>query len=102
MVKAWRIRDDVVSHERGYYISSFGLDANQRAEGVRGHGAVENAHHWEIYLVFRADDCGIRKGHAPENCALLRDMALSLPKPEKTNRHGMKVKSDHACGDNDD
>jgi predicted transposase YbfD/YdcC len=101
MVEAWRTQGDAVSYERRYYISSLGLDAKQLAESVRGHWAIENALHWVLDIAFREDDSRIRKGHAPENFAMLRHIALNLLKLEKTNRHGMKVKRNRAGWDND-
>lgn len=101
MVEAWRTQGDAVSYERRYYISSLGLDAKQLAESVRGHWAIENALHWVLDIAFREDDCRIRKGHAPENFAMLRHIALNLLKQEKTTRHGMKVKRNRAGWDND-
>jgi predicted transposase YbfD/YdcC len=101
MVEAWRTQGDAVSYERRSYISSLGLDAKQMAESVRGHWAIEHALHWVLDIAFREDDSRIRKGHAPENFAMLRPMALNLLKQEKTNRHGMKVKRNRAGWDND-
>lgn len=101
MVEAWRTQGVTVSYERRYYISSLGLDAKQMAESVRGHWAIENALHWVLDIAFREDDSRIRKGHAPENFAMLRHIALNLLKQEKTNRHGMKVKRNRAGWDND-
>jgi predicted transposase YbfD/YdcC len=87
---------DVVSYERRDSISSLGVDAQQMAECVRGHWAIENALHWVLDIGFREDDSRIRAGHAPENFARLRPIALSLCKQEKTSRHGMKVKRNRA------
>lgn len=100
MVETWRTQGDAVSYQRRYYISSLGLDAKQVAESVRGHWAIENALHWGLNVAFREDDSRIRKGHAPENFAMLRHMALNLLKQERTNRHG-KVKRNRAGWDND-
>ena len=68
---------------------------------ARGHWAIEKALHWVLDIAFCEDDSCIRKGHAPENFAMLRHMALNLLKHEKTNRHGMKVKRNRAGWDND-
>ena len=101
MVEAWRTQGDTVSYERRYYISSLGLDAKRIAESVRGHWAIEHALHWVLDIAFREDDSRIRKGHAPENFAMLRHSALNLLKQEKTGRHGVKVKRNRAGWDND-
>lgn len=101
MVEAWRTQGGAVSYERRYYISSLGLDAKRMAESVRGHWAIENALHWVLDIAFREDDSRIRKGHAPENFAMLRHRALNLLKQEKTHRHGVKVKRNRAGWDND-
>jgi predicted transposase YbfD/YdcC len=101
MVEAWRTQGDAVSYERRYYISSLGLDAKQLAESVRGHWAIEHALHWVLDLAFREDDSRMRKGHAPENFAMLRQIALNLLKQEQTNRHGMTVKRNRAAWDHD-
>ena len=54
-----------------------------------------------LVIAFREDDSRIRTGHAPENFAMLRHMALNLLKQEKTSRHGMNVKRNRAGWDND-
>ena len=101
MVEAWRTQGGAVSDERRDYISSLGLDAKPMAERVRGHWAIEKALRWVLDLAFREDDSRIRKGHAPENFARLRPMALNLLTQEQTKRHGMKVKRNRAGWDND-
>jgi hypothetical protein len=89
-----------VSYERRDDISSHGLDAKRMAESVRGHWAIENALHWVLDIAFREDDSRMRKGHAPENFAMLRHIALNLRRQEKTSRRGVKVKRNRAGWDN--
>jgi predicted transposase YbfD/YdcC len=101
MVAAWRTQGDAVAYERRYYISRLGLDAKPLAESGRGHWAMENALHWALDSACREDDSRLRTGHAPENFAMRRHRALNLLKPEKPNRHGMKVKRNRAGWDND-
>lgn len=68
-----------VSVERAYYIGSQGIDsAKTLAKAARGHWGVENQLHWVLDVVFREDECRIRKGHAARNFSALRKFALSL------------------------
>ena len=78
--------------ERRYYLSSLPADAQQIGEAVRGHWGIENSLHWVLDLAFREDDSRIRKGHAPENMALVRHIALNLLKQERTAKLGVKAK----------
>jgi predicted transposase YbfD/YdcC len=71
------------------------------AERVRGHWAIENSLPWVLDIAFHEDDSRMRKGHAPETCSRLRHLAWHLLKPEKTSRHGVKVKRNRAGWDND-
>jgi predicted transposase YbfD/YdcC len=101
MGEAWRPQRGAVSYERRYYLSSLGLDAKRVAESVRGHWALEHAHHWVLDIAFREDDSRIRKGDAPENFSMRRQIALNLLKQERTSRRGVKVKRNRAGWDND-
>ena len=70
------------------HIGSFGHDVQTFAKGARGHWGVENGLHWVLDVAFREDDSRVRKGHAPENLALLRHIAVNLLKQEKTAKAG--------------
>jgi predicted transposase YbfD/YdcC len=59
---------------------------------VRGHWGIENGLHWTLDVAFREDDCRVRKGHAPENLALLRHIAVNAIKQERTAKLGVKNK----------
>ncbi len=52
-------------------------------------------------VAFCEDDCRIRFGHAPENLALLRHLALSALNQEDTAKLGIKNKRLRAGWDND-
>jgi predicted transposase YbfD/YdcC len=101
MVEAERHIGETVSVERRYYLSSLGLDVKQFAEAVRGHWSIENKVHWSLDVSFREDDCRIRTGHAPENFAVLRHIALNLLKNDTRCKRGIKTKRLKAGWDND-
>ncbi len=92
MVESERTVDGETSIEYRYYIGSFGNDVQTFAKGARGHWGVENGLHWVLDVAFREDDSRVRKGHAPENLALLRHIAVNLLKQEKTAKLGVKNK----------
>ena len=45
---------------------------------IRSHWAVENSLHWVLDMVFRDDECRVRKDHAPANFTTLKHMAHNL------------------------
>ena len=69
-----------------YFISSLSNDANVLFSAVRQHWAIENSLHWVLDVVFREDDCRIRKDHAPANFASLRRIAYNFVKLNKPNK----------------
>lgn len=71
---------DESSQEAHYYISSKKADAKVFLEAVRGHWGIENSCHWVLDVCFSEDACRARKGHAAQNLACLRRMALSMLK----------------------
>ena len=86
-----------VTTERRYFISSLpGTNADQMAEAVRGHWAVENKLHWQLDVSFREDERRIRKGYGAENYSRLCRLALNLLKRDKTVKigvHGKRLKA---------
>ncbi len=78
--------------ERRYFISSLAADAKKALRAVRGHWGIENSLHWVLDVAFREDACRTRTGHAPENLATLRHMAVNLLKQERSCKLGVKSK----------
>jgi predicted transposase YbfD/YdcC len=68
------------SDEVRYYISSRQASAQQFQMWVRSHWSIENQCHWVLDVAFREDDHRLREGHAPQNMALVRKLALALLK----------------------
>jgi predicted transposase YbfD/YdcC len=85
--------------ERRFYLSSLPLGVETLARAVRGHWGVENKLHWALDVSFREDQSRARTGHAAENLATLRRLALTLLRREKTKRRGIKGKQLNAGWD---
>ena len=92
MVEASREVNGETSKEERCYLSSLKVEAKRLAEAVRGHWAIENSQHWVLDVAFREDDSRVRVGHAAENFALIRRVALNLLQQEKTLKRGVKTK----------
>jgi hypothetical protein len=64
-------------------------------------GRRENQLNWVLDIAFDEDESRIRKDNAPENFAVLRQIALNLLNQEKTLKKGVKRKRNKAGWDND-
>ena len=84
---------------RRTYLGSPGGDAAQLLAAVRSHWAIENRLHWVLDLAFRDDESRVRVGHAAENLAVIRHIALNLLRQETTAMVGIPTKRLMAGGD---
>jgi predicted transposase YbfD/YdcC len=75
-----------------YFISSLKTKPAEMLSHVRAHWGVENQLHWSLDMVFREDENRVRKGHAQENLAIIRKIALNLLRKEKSKKCGAKGK----------
>ena len=66
------------SRKEHYYLLSRKLSATQLLHIARAHWRIENNLHWVLDVTFAEDDCRSRNGHAPENLAALRRIALNI------------------------
>ena len=99
-VKSTRRTREGESVEMRYFISS--LDNITRiARSIRHHWNVENKLHWVMDVDFEEDACRVRTDHAPENFALLRQIAHNLIKKESSKKVSVRRKINKAGWDND-
>lgn len=78
MVESTRETGRATERETRFYITSLVLLAHQIGPVIRSHWAVENSLHWVMDMVFRDDECRVRKDHAPANFVTLIRSARRL------------------------
>ena len=100
MVESEREADGRTSRETRFYIGSIGANAEQFARAVRVHWAIENSLHWTLDVAFREDESRLRDPSGRENFAVLRHMALTRLKNDKSTKTGIKNKRLKAGWDN--
>lgn len=82
MVESRRTVKGVTTTEQRYYLSSRHLSAAEALEAVRAHWGVETLH-WVLDIVMDEDHSRTRTGHAPENLAILRRLAVNILRRER-------------------
>ena len=92
MVESERTIGEESSIECRFYLTSLDADAKEFARAVREHWGVENGLHYVLDISFREDECRVRQGHAAQNFALLRRLALNLLKRDRTSKVGIKAR----------
>jgi predicted transposase YbfD/YdcC len=63
-----------------YFITSLPADEYLFAKAVRSHWGIENSLHWVMDIVFRDDECRIRKKHGPANFGIMKHITHNLLK----------------------
>ena len=101
MVRSTRITNKKTTTKIRHYISSLPSKAEHLLKVARRHWSIENELHWVLDVALKEDKCRVRKGHAAENLALLRHIALNLLKQEKTAKGGVRAKQLQAAWNNE-
>jgi predicted transposase YbfD/YdcC len=98
-IESTRRIGDAVSTEARHYLSSLPPDAPALAQIIRSHWRIETSLHWVLDVAFHEDDSRIRVGHAPENFAIIRHLALNLLRQDTSRRVGLANKRFRAALD---
>jgi predicted transposase YbfD/YdcC len=85
--------------EQRVFLCSLGSNATLLAQAVRGHWGIENQLHWVLDVQLGEDDSRVRTGHAAENLATLRKIALNLLRRDTHTKLGTRAKQLKASWD---
>ena len=98
-VTSRRICKGKTSEEKRYYISSREWSAEEAGMVIRSHWSIENHLHWSLDVIFREDESQANTGHAGENFAMFRRMALTLIREDIGGSIGVAAKRREAAWD---
>ena len=84
-----------------YYICSYPAEASQLLKASRVHWGIENSLHWVLDMAFDEGRSRVRTGHADQNLAVIRHLALNLLKQETSTKIGIKAKRKKAAWEQD-
>ncbi len=101
MVRSHRRLWNQETGETRFYITSLESDAEQMSGVIRSHWGIENSLHWTLDVTYGEDASRIRKGHSPENFALLRRLSVSLLNQGRSFKGSQKMKRYKAAMDNE-
>jgi predicted transposase YbfD/YdcC len=78
-IDSWRAETGKpAKHKVRYFLTSRRLSARKLLSVVRAHWGIENRLHWVLDVVFNEDAARSRNGHAPENLAVIRKLAINI------------------------
>jgi predicted transposase YbfD/YdcC len=97
MVKRVRHLWNKTTEEVMFYLTSLPCDAVQIGRAIRTHWGIENSLHWVLDVTFDEDASRIRKGHSPQNMALLKRMAIGLLNQETSKKRSLRQKAKRAA-----
>ena len=90
MLETTRTVNHEVERSTRYFLTSLEYDRiDDFVSATRQHWNVEINLHWTLDVSFHEDLNRTRIGHAAENLAVVRRIALNLLKQEKTHKNGI-------------
>ena len=96
-----RTTDNVVERSTRYFLTSLEYEnIDKFMQAQRKHWNIEINLHWSLDVSFREDLNRVRIGHAAENLAIVRRIALNLLKQEQTHKRGISCRRKRAGWDN--
>jgi predicted transposase YbfD/YdcC len=101
LVEAERRIGDQRSVEVRHYLLSAPLDAATFGQIARRHWGIENRLHWVLDVTCNEDASRVRAGHAAQNLAALRHLALNLLRQDTTRPGSVATKRFRAALDHD-
>lgn len=75
-----------------YYICSYSTTAADLLNATRNHWGIENNVHWVLDVVFDEDANRARIGHAQQNLATMRRIAINMLNEEQSRKDSLKGK----------
>jgi len=85
------VKNDKISTDTRYFISSLPLDIDDVARAIRGHWMVES-HHWHLDVTFREDDNRTAEKQAAFNLNILKKLAIGVLKVFDTGKKNMSLR----------
>jgi predicted transposase YbfD/YdcC len=86
--------------ETRLYISSLDIVAEAMAPMIRGHWTIENNLHWVMDMLFRDDECPVRKDNAPANFTTIKHAAFNFLK-KAPGKDSMRMRRKRAAWEDD-
>jgi predicted transposase YbfD/YdcC len=92
--------EGIMTENTRYFITSLPADVYLFAKSVRSHWGIENSLHWVMDIVFRDDECRIRKKHGAANFVTMKHISLNILKT-LPGKKSMRVRRKRAGWDDE-
>lgn len=99
MLETTRTVNHEVERSTRYFLTNLEYEQiDNFMTAVRKHWNIEINLHWSLDVSFKEDLNRVRIGHAAENLAIVRRIALNLLKQETTHKNGISCKRKQLAG----